>query len=380
MARRGKISAGSRRVRKANSALAGGMKLAAAFAATALQAMIPAVASTAKKPAPKKKAVASRPAISKTAISKKAVIKKAVTSRAIPASSFRAGVHDCEHGARSYKLFKPGTAVVAPKPPPLLVMLHGCGQTPDDFAKGTRMNILAKEHGLIVVYPAQSRDAHPNRCWDWFRRDNQTRDAGEPAILASLTRKILDTHGADPARVYIAGLSAGASMALIMADQFPDLFAAVGVHSGLPSGAAHDQASALMAMQRGNPGQRLRHPMPTIIFHGSHDRVVNPRNGRLVAIRAREPYDSLRGTETAGQAQNGRYYRRTVHRIGSGRPLVEHWNVTASGHAWSGGSPTGRFTDRKGPDASREMIRFFLRHSLSTRRRAALARASAASS
>lgn len=365
MARRRKISAGSRRIRKANSVLMGGMKLAATFASTAFQAMVPSGSTPAKK----------RPARTKPPVATVTKSKKAnLTVRAIPASSFRAGVHDCEHGSRAYKLFKPGAAAGLLKPPPLLVMLHGCGQTPDDFAKGTRMNMLAKEQGMIVVYPAQPRDAHPNRCWNWFGRDNQSRDAGEPAILASLTRKILQTHGADPARVYIAGLSAGASMALIMAREYPDLFAAVGVHSGLPGGSAHDQGSALLAMQRGNPGQRLNHPMPTIVFHGSHDRVVNPRNGRLVAIRARELYQSLRSVETAGQVPNGRSYRKTIHRVGSGRPLVEHWNIAGSGHAWSGGSPTGRFTDRKGPDASREMIRFFLRHSLSARRRAALAR------
>ena len=365
MARRRKLSAASRRMRQANSVLTGGMRLAATFASTALQSMIP----TAAAPAKKRTAHKTTPAVG---LAKARKLPPVV--RVVPASSFRAAVHACDHGTRNYKLFKPGTALVADKPPALLVMLHGCGQTPDDFARGTRMNVLGKEKGVIVLYPAQSREAHPNRCWDWFRRENQSRDAGEPAILASLIRKIIKTQGVDPARVYIAGLSAGASMALIMADEYPDLFAAVGVHSGLPSGAAHDQGSALLAMNRGNPGRRLRHPMPTIVFHGGHDRVVNPRNGRLVAIRAREAFPSLRGGESAGQVKNGRAYRKSVHRIGSGRPLVEHWTIDASGHAWSGGSPTGRFTDQQGPDASREMLRFFLRHSLSQRRRAALAR------
>ena len=365
MARGRKASAGVRRVRKARSVLAGGMKLAATLAASALQTMMPSGSATAKKRKPAKKASASKAAKS---------TKAPAAARALSPSSFRSGQHDSAYGSRSYKLFKPGTLAGASAAPPLLMMLHGCGQTPDDFAKGTRMNILARELGLIVVYPAQSMDANPNRCWDWFHRENQSRDAGEPAIIASLTRKILTTHGADPARVYIAGLSAGASMALIVAQEYPDLFAAVGVHSGMPAGSARDQTSALIAMQRGGPGHRLQHPMPTIIFHGSHDRVVNPRNGRLVAIRAREPYPALRSTEADGQVQNGRSYRKTVYRVGSGRPLVEHWSVTASGHAWSGGSPRGRFTDQKGPDASREMLRFFLRHSLSARRRAALAR------
>lgn len=353
--KRRKPATRARSLREARSALTGGFRLAATLATATLAALAPKDPPAAKKRKPAKKAPA--------------IVEK--PARAAP-SSFRAGLHECEFGARRYKIFKPGAAGLAP---PLLVMLHGCGQTPDDFARGTKMNALAKEHGLIVVYPAQPRNAHPNRCWNWFHRGDQDRRMGEPAILASLTRQIIETHGADPARVYIAGISAGASMALIMAHEYPEIFAAVGVHSGLPAGAAHDPASAVIAMQRGNPGWRLAHPMPTILFHGSLDPVVNPRNGRLAAIRAREPYASLRATETSGQVAGGRAWRKTVHRIGSGRPLVEHWSVTGSGHAWSGGSPRGLFTDSKGPDASREMVRFFLRHSLSARKRASLARA-----
>ncbi len=326
----------------------------ASMATTALNALTPKAAKPAKAPPKRAKRTAK------------------VQGKARQGASFRAGTHDSEHGARHYKLFTPGLAADA-RPPPLLVMLHGCGQTPDDFAKGTRMNALAAEFGFMVVYPAQPREAHPNRCWNWFSRDDQARGSGEPALLASLTRRITHRHGADPARVYVAGLSAGASAALILAATYPEIFAAVGAHSGLPAGAAQDQASALLAMQRGNPGWRLQHPKPTIIFHGSRDHVVHPRNGRLAAIRAREPYASLRATELAGQVPNGHRYVKTVHRVGSGRPLVEHWSIAGSGHAWSGGSSAGRFTDPTGPDASREMVRFFLRHSLSARQRAALA-------
>ncbi|WP_225612604.1 PHB depolymerase family esterase [Paracoccus sp. PAR01] len=295
--------------------------------------------------------------------------------RANTSMHLRMGVHECEHGTRRYKIYEPSTNRGSSKASPLLVMLHGCGQTPDDFAIGTGMNALADQFGLIVVYPAQARDAHPNRCWNWFHPTVQNRGAGEPAILASLTWEILQTYNVDPARVYIAGLSAGASMALLMTSTYPELFAAVGVHSGLPAGAARDQASAMTAMQRGNPGARLIHPIPTIIFHGSHDPVVNPRNGRLVAIRAREPHQSLHGAATNRQTPNGRAYTKTVYRKGSGRPLVEHWSIKASGHAWSGGTAKGRFTDPKGPDASREMVRFFIRHKLSARKRSWLASA-----
>ena len=192
-------------------------------------------------------------------------------------------------------------------------------------------------------------------------------------MIASLTRRILQTHGADPARVYVAGLSAGASMALALAHAYPDLYAAVGVHSGLALGSARDQGSALVAMQRGNPGIRLQYPVPTIVFHGSHDAVVHPRNGRLVAIRAREPWAGLRHAQSAGRVAGGHAYGRSIDRMNAGRPLVEHWTVRGAGHAWSGGSPRGRFTDAKGPDASREMLRFFLRHSLSARSRKARA-------
>lgn len=346
----------TRAARKATATLNSGLRLALGFASlatTTLKAMAP--------PAPK------RPAAAKHTARKVRKTAGATAQR----SSFRAGTFVCEHGSRQYKLFIPGRTPDA-KPAPLLVMLHGCGQTPDDFAKGTRMNALAKEFGFLVLYPAQSRDVHPNRCWNWFDRRDQARDAGEAALLASLTRQIVQQQGADPGRVYVAGLSAGGSAALILATIYPEIFAAVGVHSGLPAGAAQDQASAMVAMQRGNPGWRHPHPKPTIIFHGSHDRVVNPRNGRLAAIRAREPYASLRAIETQGQIPNGRAYAKSAYRIGAGRPLVEHWSITAAGHAWSGGSPTGRFTDPKGPDASREMIRFFRRHSLPARQRAAL--------
>ena len=356
--------ASKRRPRQAASPKKGGLKLAVDLAASLAAAALKAVAPRIAAPKPK----APRKARTRAA----ALQKPPVATRSMPPASDRAGLHRCEQGTRHYRIFKPGMATAAP---PLLVMLHGCGQTPADFAKGTGMNALAKTFGLIVVYPAQPREAHPTRCWNWFRPEDNRRGAGEAALLASLTRDLVRKHGADPARVYVAGLSAGASMALALARAYPELFAAVGVHSGLPAGAARDQASALVAMQRGDPGLRLMLPMPTIVFHGSHDRVVNPRNGRLVVLRAREPYPALRGTETAGQVPNGRAYRRTVYRLGAGRPLVEHWSVAGSGHAWSGGSSRGRFTDPKGPDASREMIRFFLRHSLSARKRAGLVRA-----
>lgn len=282
-------------------------------------------------------------------------------------ASFRSAVHDCAFGQRRYKIYTPKMAKEA-GPLPLVVMLHGCGQTPDDFAKGTRMNALAEELGLMVVYPAQPRDANSSRCWNWFRRGDQSRGAGEPALIASLVSEVIAQHPVDPLRVYVAGLSAGGSAALILAGAYPDIFAAVGTHSGLPAGAARDKTSAMMAMKQGNPGDRRAAAMPTIIFHGSEDRVVSPRNSRFAALRALEPFPTLRATEVTRKAAEGRSYVRTTHRFGQGRPRVEYWLVKGSGHAWSGGSPAGRFVDPQGPDASREMVQFFLRHRLNARK------------
>ena len=275
---------------------------------------------------------------------------------------FTSGTCESAYGTRAYKLYVPAVASSTEVTLPLIVMLHGCGQTPDDFARGTGINALAEEFGFLVLYPAQSREAHLNRCWNWFKPADQMRGAGEPALIADLTQQIVVQHNVDQARVYAAGLSAGASAALILATAYPDVFAAVGVHSGLATGAAHDGASAARAMQFGNPGKRHDAPLPTIIFHGDADKVVNPRNGRFVAIRAQEGYNGLDRTERKGRAAGGREFTRILYRVGKGRPYIEQWIVHGSGHAWSGGHSAGSYTDPFGPHASREMVRFFLRH------------------
>lgn len=360
------------RGRRRKSATPVAARMIAAFLRSALKApglaLKPARKTKASKPAAKAKA-APKPKTAKPSVA------APVRPRLVVAparASFRTLIHDCAFGQRRYKIYVPASAVGSADPLPVLIMLHGCGQTPDDFAKGTRMNALAEEFQMLVVYPAQSREAHPKRCWNWFLPGDQHRGAGEPALLASLTREVLDQHPADPARIYVAGLSAGGSAALVLAQAYPELFAAVGVHSGLPVGAAQGKAFAMTAMGQGNPGIPCLHPMPTIIFHGSMDHVVNARNGRLVAIRALEPYAALRETQQKRQVPKGRSYVRTTHRVGQGRAFVEHWLIEGSGHAWSGGSPAGRFTDPAGPDASRELVRFLLRHrtTLRTRRMA----------
>ncbi len=231
---------------------------------------------------------------------------------------------------------------------PLMVMLHGCKQTPEDFAAGTRMNQLADELGFVVVYPAQARTANLSRCWNWFWAQNQQRGAGEPSLIAGITQQVIARYQIDPARVYVAGLSAGGAMAAVMGATYPELFAAVGIHSGLPYASARDAVSALAAM-RGRRSEAAPLPaVPTIVFHGDRDTTVHPRNGEYgLAPQALH-------TET-GEA-GGRAYTRTVHR---GRPGLEHWLVHGAGHAWSGGNARASYTDPSGPDATREMLRFF---------------------
>ncbi len=284
-------------------------------------------------------------------------------------ASFQSLVHDCAFGSRDFRLYLPASAATAALGMPVLVMLHGCGQTPEDFAIGTGMNALAEELGFIIVYPTQSRQDHRNRCWNWFRRSDQSRIEGEPALLASLTQHVLATCPADPARVYIAGLSAGAAMALIVAAAYPDIFAAVGAHSGLAVGAAHDATSAILAMKHGAPGDRSLGPMPTINFHGDDDKVVHVRNGRYITGRAADAYPDLHRIERAGRTDGGHAFMRVSHRRGQRKSFIEFWGIAGLGHAWSGGSPAGRFTDPSGPDASREILRFLFQHRTTQKQR-----------
>ena len=259
-------------------------------------------------------------------------------------------------GSRNYKLYVP--ASLASKPAPLIVMLHGCTQSPDDFAAGTRMSELAEAHGFLVAYPEQGQANNMNRCWNWFNTADQQRDQGEPSILAGIVRQIMAEHDIDPARIFVAGLSAGGAMAAIMGAAYPELFAGVGVHSGLPVGAAHDMPSAFAAMQQGK-GMRSAATInvPTIVFHGDADTTVHAGNGKKVIKQASSR--RLKPVVTSGRSAGGVGYTRTVYGDG-GAPVLEDWVVHGAGHAWAGGSGAGSFTDPRGPDASGEMVRFFL--------------------
>ena len=293
---------------------------------------------------------------------------------------------------RHYKLYTP--PVVTGAASPLVVMLHGCTQNADDFAAGTAMNEMAREQGFYVLYPEQSQDANPSRCWNWFNHNHQQRDRGEPALLAEMTLKMIRSHNIDPARVYIAGLSAGAAMAVIVAAAYPEMFAAVGVHSGLARGAASNVLEALKVMKNGIAGAslpingnrvgftsaaaaaRTQMLVPAIVFHGDKDQTVHPRNGEQVLAAALlgviDEYAS--GSTSAektdagnsghrqvhqGVSAQGRRYTRSVHHDANGNAIAEHWVLHGAGHAWSGGRATGSYTDAKGPDASSEMLRFF---------------------
>lgn len=271
-------------------------------------------------------------------------------------------------GTRAYKLYIPSG--YQGQPCPLIVMLHGCTQSPDDFAEGTQMNALAEKLTYLVAYPEQSASANRSKCWNWFNRRDQQRDSGEPAIVAGMTRQIIQDYAVDPQRVYVAGLSAGAAAAAVLAAAYPDVYAALGVHSGLACGLAHDLPSAFAAMKRGDEGpaplngKRLQarndRPMPTIVFHGDRDTIVHPGNGDLFA----EPIVTANCGKLVkmGQVQAGRSYTQTTYTDASGRNMFEQWVIHGAGHAWSGGSASGSYTDPQGPDASGEMVRFFLSH------------------
>ena len=267
-------------------------------------------------------------------------------------------------GTRSYKLYIPssyhGQAM------PLLVMLHGCTQNPDDFAAGTQMNAVAEEQQCFVVYPAQTQGANSSRCWNWFNAIDQQRGQGEPSIIAGIAQQIIEQYPVNEREVFIAGLSAGGAMAVIVGTLYPELFAAVGVHSGLPFASAQDLPSALSAMKGGampKPGREApAGGVPIIVFHGDRDNTVNLRNGDEVFAQGVRSQPGSRQASAAsfdGSVPNGHRYTRTTQRQADGAPLGEYWVIHGAGHAWSGGSDAGSYTDGKGPDASREMMRFF---------------------
>ena len=281
-------------------------------------------------------------------------------------AAFRDLHYSCSAGARRYRLYVPASAGDGLRG--LVVMLHGCTQSPEDFAAGTGMNAVAEENRLLLVYPAQTSRDNQMACWNWFRPEDQTRGAGEPAIIAGLTESVRSEFGIPRDRVFAAGLSAGGAMAAIMGETYPDLYAAVGVHSGLAFGSAKDVPSAFSAMQGqgmaagervGSRGNAHGAAPRVIVFHGSADSTVHPANaGRIVARQAGDPSRLLRSDHAPAAGARG--YTRLVLPRDDGTPALECWMIDGAEHAWSGGHASGSYTDPRGPNASAEMVRFFL--------------------
>lgn len=278
-------------------------------------------------------------------------------------------------GRRAYRLFVP-PGIGAGDDVPLIVMLHGCTQDAADFAAGTRMNDFARANRFVLAYPEQPADLHAQKCWNWYDPAHHVRDQGEPSLIAGIAREVIAAYPIDPARVYIAGVSAGGAMAVLTAAAYPDIFAAVASHSGVEHGAASTLSAALYVMRNGGPDPATRgkaafdamgshaRPMPIIVLHGDDDPVVRPVNGaqtveqwietnRLAGATLPEP--SIERVDGADV---------TTYRDDTGNVLIEYWRIAGLGHAWSGGSAAGTYASPDHIDAGPIIIRFLMHHAL----------------
>ncbi|WP_433781078.1 extracellular catalytic domain type 1 short-chain-length polyhydroxyalkanoate depolymerase [Actinomycetospora sp. CA-101289] len=256
----------------------------------------------------------------------------------------------------AYRLYVPTTLQAGA---PLLVMLHGGTQDAETFAAATGMDEAAEAAGVLVAYPEQSRSANAMGYWNWFRPGDQARDAGEPGMIAAVTREVMAAHDADPARVAVAGFSAGGAMAAVMGASYPDLFCGAGVHSGLPHRAASDVGSAFAAMSSPPRTVADAGPVPLVVVHGDADRTVAPACGEAVVRSALTRAGRIEPVRTDGRVDDGRAWTRERWSEPGGRVLAESWTVHGMGHAWSGGREGGSYADPSGPDAGAAMLAFF---------------------
>ncbi|MGG0537846.1 extracellular catalytic domain type 1 short-chain-length polyhydroxyalkanoate depolymerase [Priestia aryabhattai] len=289
------------------------------------------------------------------------------------------------YNGRTYKLYVPssyqGGAAL-----PLVVMLHGCTQDPDQFAAGTQMNALAETEKFFVLYPEQPSSANSNKCWNWFDTAHQSRGSGEPALIAGMVNQIKSSYSIDADQVFVGGLSAGAAMSVIMGATYPDIFAAISVGAGLEYKAATSVTGAYTAMSSGGPnpiqqgdlaysamGEHKR-VVPVILFHGTADYTVAPINAHQILSqwaqtndRASDGLDNNNIDDTAdqtlpGTVSGGRSYTQYIYKDTAGKTVMEKYMIEGMGHAWSGGSTSGSYTDLKGPNATKLSWNFFKNH------------------
>ena len=293
------------------------------------------------------------------------------STAAAQAGTFEWHTHSSEAGSRRYKLFVPAS-VDARRDAPLVVMLHGCTQDPDDFARGTRFNQVAAERGVIVAWPEQPASHHPQKCWGWYDPANQGTLPGEPGLIAGITREVMDALQIDRRRVYIVGVSAGAAMAVSTAAGYPELYAAVGAHSGIPYRAAADVPHAIAVMRNGSPDPAILayalqdalgdgRPPALIAVHGGADAVVTATNSRQLAAQWAGVL-GLSASPAERTTEGGLGVERTRWKAADGTTAIELVVVDSLGHAWSGGAPEGTYTDARGPDAARLVLDFLLAH------------------
>ncbi len=230
------------------------------------------------------------------------------------------------------------------------------------------MNRYAELHNCFVLYPMQSVQANRARCWNWYEAAHQQRGYGEPASIAELTLDLFGKYPIATDNVFVAGFSAGGAMAATMAVIYPELYTALGIHSGVPHGAARDFMSAMIAMQHGSMASYASHPshgkIPTIVFHGDQDNTVHSTHAAQFLTKAQWPWvdvaEGERYTEVSPWRPGHYGTTRTVQLDSEQRIFSEQWMVHGGGHAWYGGDATNTYIDANGPDAAQEMMRFFI--------------------